>query len=352
MSIVSLNQEFKRIELSKTLCIDNEIVFNYFDRIPSEQRDETLFRALYIGVLALMEDLFSAFLANTSNELGTQLENLKIIFDMKKEIFYKTAQQKGTIAESEIEKSLNKYLEQRKIKDEVTLTGNTTGTLSRNKTGDIVCKLDGSDKKIVIECKFNKSTALGDIDTKDILKKKQDTAWNQLLEASVNRDAQAAIIVFDRELANTTILNFTDSVGFIPGVGFVVIVESQKNDYSNLFIAYSLARDIAMHSKNVDYKDEMLALLVRRILSDIKQLFDIKTLVEKNIKNNKSILEKMEQSMLKISFTNEYLKKFLEEGKMTKEDLYAFFEGDEVREKYKQIQQEINAFCDDEIKSL
>lgn len=341
MSVVSLKPELKRIELSNTLCIDNEIVFNYFDKIPSEQRDETLFRALYIGVLALMEDRFSAFLANTSNELGTQLENLKIIFDMKKEIFYKTAQQKGTIAESEIETSLKEYLKQRKIEDEVILTGNTTGTIERNKTGDIVCKLDGSDKKIVIECKFNKSITLGDIDTKNILKKKQDTAWDQLLEASVNRDAQAAIIVFDRELANPTILNFTDNVGFIPGVGFVVIVESLKNDYTNLFIAYSLARDIAMHSKNVDYKDEILALLVRRILSDIKQLFKIKKLVEENIKNNKSILEMMEQSMLKISFTNNYLMKFLEDGIMTKEDLYTFFEGDVVRTKYKKIEQKI-----------
>ena len=164
MSIVLLKKELKRIELSNTLCIDNEIVFNYFDRIPSGQRDETLFRALYIGVLALMEDRFSAFLANTSNELGTQLENLKIIFDMKKKIFYDTAQEKGAIAESVIETSLKEYLEQRNIKDEVISTGNTTGTIRRNKTGDIVCKLDGSDKKIVIECKFNRSTALGDID--------------------------------------------------------------------------------------------------------------------------------------------------------------------------------------------
>ena len=345
MSIVSVKKELKRIELSDTLCIDNEIVFNYFSKIPDGQRDETLFRALYIGVLALMEDRFSAFLANTTNELGTQLENLKIIFDMKKEIFYKTAQQKGAIAESEIAMFLKTYLEQRKINDEVILTGNDIGTIKRNKTGDIVCKLEGSDKKIVIECKFNKSTALGGIDTKDVLTKKQDTAWDQLLEASVNRDAQAAIIVFDRELASSTILNFTDNVGFIPGVGFVVIVESQKNDYSNLFVAYSLARDIALHSKNVDYRDEMLALLVRRILSDIKQLFDIKRLVENNIQNNKSILEKMEQSMLKISFTNDYLKKFLEDGTMTKEDLYAFFEGDAVREKYKEIEQEIKMNC-------
>ena len=161
MSIVTLNQKLKRIELSDKLCIDNEIVFNYFDKIPIEQRDKTLFRALYIGVLALMEDRFSAFLANTSNELGTQLENLKIIFDMKKEIFYKTAQQKGTIAESEIETSLKEYLEQRKIKDEVILTGTDSGKISRNKTGDIVCKLDGSDKKIVIESKFDKKKSSG-----------------------------------------------------------------------------------------------------------------------------------------------------------------------------------------------
>ena len=138
MSIVSLNQELKRIELSKTLCIDNEIVFNYFDRIPREQRDETLFRALYIGVLALMEDRFSAFLANTSNELGTQLENLKIIFDMKKTIFYKTTE-KGIKAESEIATFLKEYLEQRNFKDEVISTGNTNGKKRGNKTGDIVC---------------------------------------------------------------------------------------------------------------------------------------------------------------------------------------------------------------------
>ena len=164
MSIVSLNQELKRIELSNTLCIDNEIVFNYFDRIPSGERDETLFRALYIGVLALMEDRFSAFLANTSNELGTQLENLKIIFDMKKTIFYNTAQEKGIKAEIDIATFLKEYLEQRNFKDEVISTGNTEGTKRGNKTGDIVCKLDGSDKKIVIESKFDKKKALGGIE--------------------------------------------------------------------------------------------------------------------------------------------------------------------------------------------
>lgn len=58
-------------------------------------------KALYIGVLALMEDRLSAFLSKTSNELGTELESLKMIFEMKKEIFYKSSI-KGVLAEEEI----------------------------------------------------------------------------------------------------------------------------------------------------------------------------------------------------------------------------------------------------------
>lgn len=38
-----------------------------------------------------MEDRLSAFLSKTSNELGTELESLKMIFEMKKEIFYKSS---------------------------------------------------------------------------------------------------------------------------------------------------------------------------------------------------------------------------------------------------------------------
>ena len=34
-----------------------------------------------------MEDRISTFLSKTSNELGTELESLKMIFEMKKELF-------------------------------------------------------------------------------------------------------------------------------------------------------------------------------------------------------------------------------------------------------------------------
>ena len=81
MTTVSLDQQSRRVEID-ALAIENELVFTYFDRLPKDERNDKLFRAIYIGVLALMEDRLSAFLSKTANELGTELESLKFIFDI------------------------------------------------------------------------------------------------------------------------------------------------------------------------------------------------------------------------------------------------------------------------------
>lgn len=169
--MVNLNQKLKRVEL-KSFEIENEIIFKYFDSIPSKDRENKLFKALYIGVLALMEDRLSAFLAKTSNELGTELESLKMIFDMNKELFYKSSV-KGNLAEEEVAQFLNDYFASRKLGDQAFLTGNTIGNLPRNKTGDIICEIEGAkDLRIVIECKFDKSIAMGDIASKDVFSRR------------------------------------------------------------------------------------------------------------------------------------------------------------------------------------
>src|SRR5690606_16033311 len=180
--MLKINQQLKRIEI-KEFEIENQIVFNYFDNLPASERDDKLLRAIYIGVLALMEDRISAFLSKTSNELGTELESLKMIFDMKKELFYKTSI-KGSLAEDDIADFLNEYFKEKRLKDVAILTGNEAGNLPRNKTGDIICKVDGeSDLRIAIECKFDKSIKLGDIESKDIFTRKYDSAWSQLIES-------------------------------------------------------------------------------------------------------------------------------------------------------------------------
>ncbi|THV57197.1 hypothetical protein EZV76_15650 [Flagellimonas alvinocaridis] len=341
MSMIKLNQQSKTIDL-KEISITNSIIFNFFDKVPTNDRDETLLRALYIGVLALMEDRISAFLSKTSNELGTELESLKILFDLKQELFYKTAV-KGSLAEEDIVEFLNNHFKDKKILDTAHLTGNETGNLPRNKTGDIICRINGdSDLKIAIECKFDKSIKLGNIESKDVFTRKYDTAWSQLIESDANRASKVSIIVFDISIVDNSILKIVENVGFIQSIGFVAIIDSQKGDYSNLAIAYMLARDIAINAKNVDLDKDVLAIIVNRIIKDINEITNIKRLVEGNIENNKAILKQLEKSILLMEFNQDYLSKFLNDGTLTKKDLLDFYMGEGVKDKYKPIEKEIN----------
>ena len=335
--IINLKQQLNRLEITE-FEISNDIVFNYFNSLPSDQRDEKFLKAIYIGVLALMEDRISAFLAKTTNELGTELESLKMIFDMKKELFYKTTI-KGSLAEEDIAEFLNNYFTEKKLKDRAILTGNTTGSLPRNKTGDIICEVDGNtDLKIAIECKFDKSLKLGDIESKDIFIRKTDTAWSQLIEAQANREAKVSLIVFDKALIDNSILKNYENVGFLPAVGFIAVIDSQRGDYSNLSIAYMLARDIALNAKEVELDKELLSIIVNRIIKDINETLTIKGMVENNIENNKAILRQLEKSLLLIEFNQKYLTKFLSDGKLTKKDFLDFYTGEEVKDKFKQIE--------------
>lgn len=342
MSTIKINQQLKRLEI-KEFEIENQIVFNYFDNLPATERDEKLLRAIYIGVLALMEDRMSAFLSKTTNELGTELESLKMIFDMKKELFYKSSI-KGILAEDEIADFLNQYFAEKRLKDRAILTGNTAGTIPRNKTGDIICEVDGNPNlRIAIECKFDKSVRLGDIETKDLFTRKTDTAWSQLLEAQANRDAKVSLIVFDISLVDNSVLRELENVGYIPGVGLVAIINSQKGDYSNLAIAYMLARDIALNAKQVELDKDLLVILVNRLIKDINEITTIKSLVHNNIENNKAILKQLEKSILLMEFNQQYLRKFLTDGTLTKEDLLNYYQGEDVKDKYRLLEKDISS---------
>lgn len=344
--MLKLNQQLNRVEIQE-FEIENSIVFNYFNNISANERDEKLLRAIYIGVLALMEDRISTFLSKTSNELGTELESLKMIFEMKKELFYKSTI-KGVLAEDEIAEFLNNYFEEKRLKDRAVLTGNTVGNIAKNKTGDIVCEINGNNNlRIVIECKFDKSTRLGDIESKDIFIQKADTAWSQLIEAKANRDGKVSIIAFDRSLVDNSILKYAENVGYISGIGFVAIVDSQKGDYSNLIIAYMLARDIAINAKQVDLDKDLLAILINRIIKDINEVLSIKALVYNNIENNKAILKQLEKSILLMEFNQEYMIKFLKDGTLTKKDLLDFYLGETIKDKFKLIEKDINELISD-----
>ena len=341
MPIISLDQKGGRVRVG-AFEIDNQVLFEYFDKVSASERDEQFHRALYIGVLALMEDRLSSFLAKTSNELGTELESLKLIFDMKKELFYKSAV-KGLLAEEEIAEFLIEFFEKQKLSDRVELTRDRAGSIRRNKTGDIVCHLNGENaKRVAIECKFDKSIRLGDIQTKDVFAKKSDTAWSQLLEAQANREALVGIIVFDVSLVDNSILSVVQDVRFIPGIGLISIVDSQKGDYRNLAIAYMLARDIAMNARAVEFDPQILKVIVNRLIKDARDMASVRSLVVNSMDNLRQILVQIEKSVLLAECNQRYLSKFLNDGTLTKEDLLNFYSGEEVKDRFRLIEREIS----------
>lgn len=338
-----IDHKLQRVQVD-SFEISDELVFRYFDSLPEAEREAALLRAIRIGVLATMEDRFSAFLSKTTDDLGVQLENLKLLFDMKQEVFHKTAI-KGVAAENDILEFLEGYIERNHLGDVVSLTGTSKGLLKNNKTGDIMAYVGGesSGRKVAIECKFDKSIKLGDVDSPDIASNKYDTAWSQLLEATVNRDANASIIVFDKTLADASIQRAVDGVTYVDGIGFICIIDYEASDYQNLAVAYNLARGLALRKDGKNVEVEFVNMLIQRLLKDIRDVQSIETLVKTNIKNNQQILKNIEKSMLSIEFDQKYLAKYLEDGYLNKTDLLEFYQREEIRAKYKLIAKEIEA---------
>ena len=336
-----IDHKLQRVQVD-SFEISDELVYRYFDSLPEAEREAALLRAIRIGVLATMEDRFSAFLSKTTDDLGVQLENLKLLFDMKQEVFHKTAI-KGVAAENDILEFLEGYIERYHLGDVVSLTGTSKGLLKNNKTGDIMSFVGGenSGRRVAIECKFDKSIKLGNVDSPDIGANKYDTAWSQLLEATVNRDANASIIVFDKSLADATIQRAVDGVSYLDGVGFICIIDYEASDYHNLAVAYMLARGLALREDGKKVDVEFVNMFILRLMKDIRDVQSIEGLVKNNIKNNQQILKNIEKSLLSIEFDQQYLTKYLRDGFLSKADLLDYYQRDDIRTKYKLLAKEI-----------
>lgn len=340
MAILSLNQKKRQIELG-AFELKNELVFSFFDKLPSSERDARLLKAIHIGTVALMEDRISSFLSRTSNELGVELESLKLIYDMQQEVFFKSAQ-KGIDAERSTANHLSDVIERKTLEDTVTLTGNAAGTIDRNKTGDIVCDVNGDmDKRIVIECKFDKSIKLGGFDKIDIANRRSDTIFGQLLESEVNRNAKAAIVVLDVSVVDAVVLREVGNVRYYDPLGFVVIVDSQRGDFRNLTIAYMLARDMVLKSQAPSFDAELLNAIMRKILFDTHKNLGVKNMVLSNISNNRKILETLERNFLSMEFNIKFLAKFLDKGTLDKSEILEFYTSEEIRTHFKVHQNDV-----------
>lgn len=345
MSHIKLNQGLRRIEVSK-IEIENELAFEHFDKVPADQRDAEFIKALYIGVLALRQDRLASFMAKTNNELGTELETLKMMYEMKAELFAKSSV-KGMEAELHIAEYLADLVKAHEHNDEVSLTGNSPGALPKNKTGDILCKVNGDEQRLVaIECKFDKAIRLGKIEDVDWYGSKFDTALSQLIEAQANRGCEQAIIVFDRSSIAPALLKVIGNIAFRPQYGFIVVVDSLRGDYQNLGLAYLLARDLAAANRATEIEIDVLVTLMDRIISEANRLVEVRTLVADGIRKSQEVISRLEQGALSLDFCRRYLQRFLQTGTLSKSDLLDFYNGKDLRMEYQAIHEEITFLTD------
>jgi len=325
MQILQLNHKIKALVLKKDLTIKSDLIYEYFKKLPQDLRGKMFKKALYIGVMALIEERISTFLAKTKNELGTELERLKILFDMQAEIFSKSAV-KGKYAERDLVQILNDYFEEKGWKDYAILVGDNVGKLPQTKTGDIMAYIDGQEKQnIIIEVKFTERLPIGDIAETD-LKKNTNNIWGQLLESKVNREAKEAIIVFDKTLASE-LYNKLGPTTYIPNVGYVTFIDMNAGNYIPLFSVYNIIRSAITELANIKIKKEPLyRKIILRVLKQAKNLLKIQDSINNNIKNNQKILKQIEKEINDIQITKHYLEKLLKNDLDTN-DLLDFLTG-------------------------
>jgi hypothetical protein len=319
---VTLSHDPKFVSINN-LPIDNQLVYEYFvNKVSSDNYVETMQKAINIGVLALVEDKFSAFLVKTKNEVQQELETLKTIYDMKIQKFTET-NEKGTIAEISVYQALLDYITENNFNDDLELTGNK-GAKGKNKTGDLVATFNEINKKVAIEVKINKSVTLGDFnsDVVKFLKTPKDTAISQILESKYNRDAEIGIFVYDKsalnDVAESTI---KEGIKYYSGIGFVVIIDILSNDYKNLFVAYLLSRDMAYNGSIEQVNNEWINLFLENFMNDFKNIIKLKDDVNKiksglngTIKACDSLIENVNKNIATLEDHYNYFRDFIKNG--------------------------------------
>ena len=278
-------------------------------------------RALRLGIYGCMEERIGAFLRHAEHDLDYGMEKLKLIFKLREEREKSTA--KGAIAEQEIQDVLREFILENKWSDKISGAGSDIGAITDRKVGDIIVEIGDSGKKVTIESKMDKAVHLGDLLTSDYRNSKkpveaaEKTAYGQLLLSLANRDAQIALIVFDRANCSPSISALKQDVTFFPEIpGWVVRIGKAENDFGPLRLAYSIARLQAISVERVS--GEHLDLAVKRMLRDLVEMNKLEELLkkikdgaEKSLEGVSEIEKMMFQTKQSIVRTQEILNKIL-----------------------------------------
>jgi len=357
---ISVAHEDKLVKFSE-FSSDDPLVYELFSKLPSNEYEDSFNAMLHIGALALMEDRIAHLIDSAEKEIYPQLERFKLMFTRSKAEFTQTSHKKGEKAEVRIVDLLDDFVSSNGWSDEIEQSGKTKGKLDKNKVGDVLATIeftpnDGGPTEhtvIGIEVKFDKKVALGDptkmnVETGDSKHKgfdasTQKTAWSQLLETKANRESPFSIMVFDANLLSPDMKKSVKDVAYLPGIpGFVVVIDSQAGDYSNLKLVYKIARDMAIHHERGELKvdAEVIELIVKRLLhylGDAKKISEkILSHTEATVKMNTEVQKLLVHAVQHAEYSEAFLKRYLTTKKLTSIDFAEFYFAHPVAEKLRE----------------
>jgi len=275
---VHLERDGQRVVVKGDVEIRNDVVYALFDRTPAERYDEVFEQALVLGCYALGLNSTGELLSKVATDLNADLQHLRMLIELRG-LKERSAAVAGGQAEADIIDRLQAHADAQGWGDAVASAGQGVGVLPRRKVGDAVISVAGTQRRIVVESKADRSVSLGGPATVDPLKTRADiekkTAYGQGLTALANREAEVAILVHFDDNAHRSIRQ-GGIIQFLPEQpAFVVIVDRVSGQWDALFAAYGLARGLCLAWEAGAQRWEAVDLLVKRVDRELARLNDI-----------------------------------------------------------------------------
>lgn len=272
------NKDNASIKIEGEATLVDELLFEVFNKLPEDDRETHLIKALKLGVHGYEIDEVATFISRAEKEVDVNLSILKAI--RKTRAIQEQTTQKGEILELELDQALKNLIDENDWEDEIKLTGAIQGALKGRKVGDLTVGVAGNKGRIAIESKKDRKVTLGDLREKS-KKDPESSAHGQLLLAAINREADISIIVFDKENCHKEIQDLPQSVTFVPSIpGFIVKIQPKIGDYAALHLAYSVARELSLVGRET-IASGRLNMALDRSYRDMESILNLESHLEK-----------------------------------------------------------------------
>ena len=141
----------------KDIELENEFVCAYLKNKSVKEKKELFDKAIGLGFMALTNAKLGHFLHESHGQIGREMQSLAALWELQ-ELQFRETTGKGVKAETQTFTALQDFLSLHFSGDVIKETGNKTGLIKNNKTGDFVVTIEGKEKrKIGIEVKVDKS---------------------------------------------------------------------------------------------------------------------------------------------------------------------------------------------------